>query len=382
MVIKIAYFPAVSINPYLQLFYNTLELGGKIEAQGIRQPYELNSKELRAYDYFHFHWNLEHLWRYYVPPWLAKLRKTRGIWRLTPFFSKISKLILNDDLRAFKRLLTTIKKSECRIIWTLHDIEPPEDSRSVDLLGYKTLSQFSDLILCHSKVCQEWIYQKYDPPCEVLEMKIGNYDGVYPAPRTRTEVLSELGLDASLPVVALLGRLRPYKGVDIACDALRHLKGDVQMIIAGAPHTGFDFEDLQGRLQFLPQVRLVAKEISDQEFADYANASEAVLLPYRKITGSAVLLSAFTLERGVIMSDLPFFRETIPSNGNAGRFFENGNSQALAQAIVEYLKIPQQIRNKAAKEIADASKWEDIVVPFVNHLSKWTDQRKTIGCKR
>ena len=59
----------------------------------------------------------------------------------------------------------------------------------------------------------------------------GNYDGVYPAPRSRETVRREIGLDAEKPVVGCLGYIRHYKGVDIACAAMERLRGRVQLLV-------------------------------------------------------------------------------------------------------------------------------------------------------
>ena len=41
-------------------------------------------------------------------------------------------------------------------------------------------------------------------------------------------------LDPRRPVVSCLGRMRPYKGLDMACAAVERLNGRVQLIIGGA----------------------------------------------------------------------------------------------------------------------------------------------------
>ena len=60
--------------------------------------------------------------------------------------------------------------------------------------------------------------------------------------------------------------------------------------------------------------------VSDQAYSDIVAAADAVLLPYRKITGSAVLLAAWTLGRGVVASDLPYFREMADGEPESAHF--------------------------------------------------------------
>ena len=121
-----------------------------------------------------------------------------------------------------------------------------------------------------------------------------------------------------LPVVSCIGRLREYKGLDLACATAEHLAGRVQTVIGGLPHPGFDVRFLREAAASTPGLRLIERTLTDAEVADVTGASDAVLLPYREITGSAALLMALGMGRGVVASDLPYFREILGGEPDAG----------------------------------------------------------------
>ena len=106
---------------------------------------------------------------------------------------------------------------------------------------------------------------------------------------------------------------------------------DIQLIIGGKPHPEYKVDSLIKLSEALPKIRIIPRSLSTQEFSDVINASEAVLLPYRKITGSGAFMSAMTLGRGVIASDLPYFREMLDGHAHAVCLFEAGNETALAK---------------------------------------------------
>jgi glycosyltransferase involved in cell wall biosynthesis len=202
-------------------------------------------------------------------------------------------------------------------------------------------------------------------------MPHGNYEGCYPAPRSRDAIREELCLDAGRPVVSCIGWLRDYKGLDLACDAAARLGGEVQFVIAGPVHESFDARGLQQQADTLPYLKLIMRRLTDQEFVDILAASDAVLLPYRAITGSGVLLAAWTQGRGVVASDLEFFREALAGGRPAGALFEADSAPALAKAIRTYLDIGPEKRRRSALAEAAKFSWDRCVTPVADVVRGW-----------
>jgi glycosyltransferase involved in cell wall biosynthesis len=120
----------------------------------------------------------------------------------------------------------------------------------------------------------------------------------------------------------------------------------------------------------LPHAVLIDRRLSDQEFADLTAASDVSLLPYSNVTTSGALMASWTLGTGVIASDLPFFRELIPTPGPAGRLFHVGDAGNLAETIRAYLSIPRAERCEAAGREARKYNWPDCVMPVVRWMKQ------------
>jgi glycosyltransferase involved in cell wall biosynthesis len=98
------------------------------------------------------------------------------------------------------------------------------------------------------------------------------------------------------------------------------------------------------------------------------SASDAVLLPYRAVTGSAALLSALASGRGAIASDLAFFREILSDEPDAGVLVAGRDADTWAHRIRDYLAVPAAVRGAAALRLADRYSWARCVEPLVAAL--------------
>ncbi|OUS15920.1 hypothetical protein A9Q88_09205 [Gammaproteobacteria bacterium 50_400_T64] len=395
--IKIASLPARGNpnNPYVDLFYDALtqhniELIGKIE---IENTWLNNSQP----DAIHFHWP-ENVWREYSTsknprffrPFIRE--KIPGGWRTIKYLDMLTsqkwykkQLRTLDKVKGyyhFSRFIAHAKKNNTSIIWTYHNAEIHEGSDFIDRLGYKALASMSDLVIFHSSIAQKDFLKKYNPKCQTLIMPHGNYDGVYPPARQYKTILTELGLTDKLPIISCLGMLRTYKGLDTAVKAAALLTGKVQFLCAGWPHPSFDLQSLGEAINALPNAVLVPNFLSNQQFSDFTSVSDCLVMPYKKITGSGALLAALTLSRGVIASDLPYFREILEQHPNAGALTPTNDPQKLADSIELYLAIPHHIRNASAKALADTYAWSQLVAPIAKAIHSLTCDSSTISCNK
>jgi glycosyltransferase involved in cell wall biosynthesis len=203
-------------------------------------------------------------------------------------------------------------------------------------------------------------------------MPHGNFDGVYPVPRRRDVVLAELGLDPTKPVFCCLGYLRAYKGLELACAAVHRVGRDVQLIIGGPPYKRHDLGPLRQWIAKMPQARLIERRLTEQEFADITAVSDAVLLPYLRVTTSGALLAAWSLGTGAIASDLPFFREIRDGVEGALQLFRPDDERDLVRAIEAYTGVPREQRQRSARSAAERYAWDTCVTP----VAAWLEERR------
>jgi hypothetical protein len=157
--------------------------------------------------------------------------------------------------------------------------------------------------------------------------------------------------------------------VELACDAVERLGGKVQLLVGGQAHSGFDVKGLLARAAASRgAIVAVPRVLTEREFSDAVAGSDAVLLPYRAVTGSGVMFAAWTQGAGVIASDLPFFSEMLDAHPLCGRTFAAGNAADLANAIETYLAISAETRRQAVAAAVESLAPERIVTPFVDEL--------------
>jgi glycosyltransferase involved in cell wall biosynthesis len=172
-----------------------------------------------------------------------------------------------------------------------------------------------------------------------------------------------------LPMISCLGRIRGYKGLDLACAAVERLNGRVQLAVAGPAQAGFDVAGLRQLIERVPRAILIPRQLTDQEFADLMAASDAAFLPYQNVTGSAVLLTAIGFGRPMIAADLPYFREVLAPEPEAGALIDGSDPARWAQAIDAFFAQPLDSRRQAASRLAERYSWDRVVVPLVDALA-------------
>lgn len=217
-----------------------------------------------------------------------------------------------------------LRSAGIRVVMIVHNAADHESSGWKDrLLGWQIaaadglVTHGDDLAaqlraMGHSQpvaVCQHPAYSDYPPARQTL-------------PRERALELLCFGL------------VRHYKGVDIALGALA-ASGlrDVRLTIAGEFwEDRSQIAQLIERSGLQEQVELIERYVTDAEAAELFARCDAVLAPYRTVTGSGVVALARHYQRPVIASDLAGFRECI-SDRKTGWLFPVGDETALARLL-------------------------------------------------
>jgi beta-1,4-mannosyltransferase len=360
-----------SANPYVRLFYQALAESG-IAANGVFQARTgwLDDHQ-EEFDAVHFHWPEWIVRR--DARWARRLYRLRGGWRLRRPLRRVMPFVNLPKLRGFLRELRSRRK---RIIWTCHNLLPHEDRTWAVVEAIRLVAASADLIITHDSHARDECRRIYSPAGHVVVMSHGNYDGVYPDARPAAEVRRDLGLPSSGPVLSCVGQIRPYKDIELACRAVAGLRQPVSLIVAGdAPLPGY-LRRVRSHLEELPATVLIDRVLTDQEFADVIGASDAVLMPYRAVTGSSAVLAALTLGRGVVASNLPFFESLLADHPEAGRTFTVGDPSHFVEAITAYLDIPLERRHAAARKLAGEFTWPRVIEPVVRIIDDWCQERE------
>jgi glycosyltransferase involved in cell wall biosynthesis len=140
--------------------------------------------------------------------------------------------------------------------------------------------------------------------------------------------------DKSKINLLFFGQIKKVKGLDILLHALKNLDDSFHLTIAGKERDD-SISSYSGLIDDLKKkgcIEIINRHISDSERDFLLRHCDAVVLPYRHIYQSGVLLMAMSYGKTVIASDLPAFKEII-IHGNNGFLFENGNAESLASVL-------------------------------------------------
>jgi glycosyltransferase involved in cell wall biosynthesis len=263
----------------------------------------------------------------------------------------------------FLSVLALLRLRGVRLVWTAHNLEPHELYHPAwGFLLYRLVARWADAIIAHSQAARELLEARYGtlPHCTVIP--IGNYVGLYGAPRERAASRAALDLPPDGSLLLCLGALRPYKNIEGLIDAFGALPqtGRGTLLIAGAAKSPGYAAELLARAQSVPGVQVRAAFVPDSQLPAYLAAADVVVLPYRKLLTSAMLLCALSYARPVVAPAFGPVRELL-REGQAGFLFAPGDADALRAALERALAHPDLAAlGQAGLELARTFDWRAI----------------------
>lgn len=163
------------------------------------------------------------------------------------------------------------------------------------------------------------------------------------------------------------GQIKEVKGLDILLNALaiaRDKNPSIHLTIAGKPwHTSKEkIEEQIRHLQLTEVVHPLFTYIPNNEIAGFFERCDLIVLPYKRIYQSGVLLLAMSYGKPCLTSDLDPFKEVI-SDGENGFLFPSENAEALAEKIVSIASQRDQlvfVQKKARIQLIQEYNWDEI----------------------
>ena len=231
--------------------------------------------------------------------------------------------------------LIHLASPKTKIILTVHNLYPHNfsDKRKKTYRNrFDEIKNFIDAFVLHLECSKFEFCEQFNvdtTKVEVIHHGIFVPKNVEIIPHDRGETLN----------LIMYGNQSYYKGTDIFVDALNLLpdesKQKVHATIVGQIDNIF-YQDLMQRTDCL-DVEWIPEFVPDDVLYKKIMESDVIVVPYREISQSGVLLLALSYKRMVIVSNLPSFKETLAGYSEE-MFFENGNAESLKNTITKLLK--------------------------------------------
>ncbi len=193
-----------------------------------------------------------------------------------------------------------------------------------------------------------------------------------PGKQNRTEALNYFQLRPEKKYLLFFGMIKKSKGLETLIEAMKDVGPDVELIIAGRERDDSfgNYKSMIDDLNLSGRIHPYVRYLTNAERGMLFSVAEAVVLPYRRVYQSGVLLMAMSLGVPVIASDLPSMRDEVGENN--GMLFEPGSAGDLSGKInlliSDQSKKNETIQNARA-HVSKNHDWDDIADSFKTYLN-------------
>lgn len=241
-----------------------------------------------------------------------------------------------------------------KVVITAHDVESFKSELSQD--HFVTWSYtLAHAIIAHNEISKLELVQKLGvPELKIKVIRHGNHAEYFAVRPTRLEACKALDLDPDDFNIVFFGQIKEVKGLDILIKALpmvvQQSRRSVRLVIAGRVWKD-DFSKYQSlidELNLVDRVKLFIRYISDEELPAFYASADVMVLPYKRIYQSGVVLMAMTFGTPVMVSDIPGMVEVV-TDGVTGMAFRSGDPDDLANKLIQAARKPEMLLDMASR---------------------------------
>tara|TARA_B100001109_G_scaffold255711_1_gene260269 strand:- start:170 stop:1342 length:1173 start_codon:yes stop_codon:yes gene_type:complete len=247
-------------------------------------------------------------------------------------------------------MLAFIRLWGFKVIGIVHDVEGFDHDSEVRGLQSFIYRKLLFKVVVHNAFSKRLLLQNapFLNEEKVMIARHGNFHLNTNSKMNRFQAAQFLGLDSNFRYVLFFGQIKTVKGLDLLLEAFPNNMPQLKLIVAGRPWKD-DFstyktiiEKRKLQPQFVPMIRYIKEEERQALFA----LAELIVLPYRKIFQSGVLLHAVNNLLAVVASDLEANVENL-AHGEGGFLFKSEDVLSLKNTIVDALESKEEREEKA-----------------------------------
>jgi glycosyltransferase involved in cell wall biosynthesis len=221
-----------------------------------------------------------------------------------------------------------LKRSGIHVIAIVHNAFDHEAGNVKNaLMKYQLLNSTS--FVCHNQSLADDIKQVVEAP----SISVSPHPIFDQYPQAKGELKRRANVE-----LLFFGIIRDYKGLDILLEALTQMPADLNYHLSIVGECWGDINQYKKQAQefgLSEKVEFVDRYVSDQEAAEYFHRADAVVLPYRSMTGTGVIPLAYHYKKPVIATHLPAFHEVI-EQAKTGVIANGVSVSSVAESLIEF----------------------------------------------
>jgi len=243
--------------------------------------------------------------------------------------------------------LKCIKKRGAKVIFTAHNVLPHNSGNSKKKTYQKYYKQVDGVIVHARRSRDELISDFGVNDKKIAVIPIGTLDSPVreeDVEATCKDIKRTLRLEDKI-TFSILGKQSSYKGSDLVAkvwskNKFLHESDQYQLLIVGG-NDAVDFSGVQG----LSNVHVVEKFVTPVEFQAFLRLTDVLLMPYRRISQSAVLLSAICEKIPFMVSDQGGLSEPLEF-ADVGWCIGEATVESLEAGLRDLCEHPSDIKTK------------------------------------
>ena len=233
------------------------------------------------------------------------------------------------------RLIKKIS-DKTRIVLTIHNVYPhnmSDENKRKYAKRFKRIEKLIDVFIVHTCETKQEVKSEFGiNDDKIVVIHHGILSPKHFTPNKHINRGEEM-------TFIMFGNLSDYKGVDVFIEAICLLpdsyQSKVRCIIAGEMQDKVLCKKLQEKSRSY-NVDWYPHYMEEQVLYEMIDKSDVIVLPYKRISQSGVLLLALSFKRLILTSDLPAFKETL-HGFSEDMFFKSENAQSLTDLMIKYI---------------------------------------------
>jgi len=235
------------------------------------------------------------------------------------------------------------------LVLTLHNTTLFHGSPTSRLqgLGFRSVFRHFSAVIVHTEFSRNKILERdWCHPDKIHVVPHGVLECHQDPPSLKTASTEKDAKPEKEQTILFFGHVRAYKGVDLLIRAFAQqppaVLASTRLVIAGKP--GIDASELRRLAQSLGvdhRINWHLRFVSDEEIPEFFGQASLVVLPYRDIDQSGVLMTAIAFEKPIVASRIGGIPEVI-QDGVHGYLVEPGDVNGLAAAVGKLLLEPER----------------------------------------